>query len=414
MLKNISDHKKYVLFSYLAMGSNMLNGFILFPLIIKYLGLTALGVFGVLYSMKSIIDIGMGWMSGSMTKNLIKYKYLKNNITTVSFITNWSYGLFGAFIFILYGYFVKPDYFMSAVYFSVFVFVSFAWLPYSELLISELRQYQVAFFRFFGQFLFMIGSIGAFLIVKDKSLDIIFMMLAISNIVVFASLHIYYTSKFKLTLEYKKITKKMIYKLFVSDGSKFLFNGISTILLLQIDVLLLDYLYGGASAGIYLIIWKIPNTLIMLGWRVSEPFQAVVPKRLKINTRGIRIEFFTLERKILLVSIFVATGYTFLGSYILDIWVGSENIPNIEYMYLVPALVIILSIMQRLYVSVNYYTDGLNRVSILQFIEIGFKIIFIIFFFKSFQELAPIVGWLAAYLFTILFYRNNSLKILNG
>lgn len=412
MLKNISDHKKYVLFSYLAMGSNMIIGFILFPLIIKYLGLGALGVFGVFYSMKSIIDIGMGWMSGSMTKNLIKYKYLKNNIATVSFITNWSYGLFGAFIFILYGYFVKPDYLMSAVYFSVFVFVGFAWLPYSELLISELRQYQVAFFRFVGQFLFMIGSIGAFLIVKDKSLNIIFMMLAISNIILLVSLHLYYLSKFKLVLEYKKITKKMLHKLFVLDGSKFLFNGISTILLLQVDVLLIDYLYGSTSAGIYLIIWKIPNTIIMLGWRVSEPFQAVVSKRLKNDIKNIRIEFFTLERKILLASIFVAFGYTFLGSYILDIWVGRENIPNIEYMYLVPALVVILSIMQRLYMSVNYYTDGLNMVSILQFIEIAFKIIFIVFFFEYFQELAPIVGWLVAFLFTIWFYKRNSLRVL--
>jgi len=395
------------------MGSNMLTGFILFPLIVKYLGLTALGVFGILYSMKSIIDIGMGWLSGSMTKNLIKYRYLKKSIATVSFIANWSYGLIGAFIFILYGYFVKPDYFMSTLYFSVYVFVSFAWIPYSELLISELKQYQVAFFRFLAQFLFMFGAISTFYIVKEKSLDIIFMMLAVSNIILLVSMHLYYTSHFKLLFEYKKITKKMLHKLFISDGSKFLLNGISTILLLQIDILLIDYLYGSRSAGIYLIIWKIPNTLIMLGWRLSEPFQAVVSKELKKSRSSVKLAFLTLEKKILVASIFVAIGYTFLGSYLLDIWVGSENIPNIKYIYFIPALVMIFSIMQRLYVSVNYYTDGLRRVAILQFIEIGFKILFILLFFQYFQELAPIVGWLIAFLFTLWFYRKNSLKILN-
>ena len=301
---------------------------------------------------------------------------------------------------------------MSAVYFSVFVFVSFAWLPYGELLISELKQYQVAFFRFLGQFLFMISSISSFIIIEDKSLDIIFLSLAVSNIVLFISLHIYYNLNFSLIFEYKKISKKMLYKLFVSDGSKFLLNGFSTILLLQIDVLLIDYLYGSQSAGIYLIIWKIPNTLIMLGWRLSEPFSAIVSKGIKVNKKDIKVQFLLLEKKLLFVSVLISTIYIIFGQFILHIWIGQDNIPNINYMYIVPAIVLSMSIMQRLYLSVNYYTDGLYVVSVLQFIEIGFKLVFILFFFDYFHELAPIVGWMIAFLFTMWFYRKNSLKVL--
>jgi O-antigen/teichoic acid export membrane protein len=398
----------------MAMGSNILTGFILFPLIIKYLGLDTLGIFGIFYSIKSIVDIGIGWLSGSITKNLIKYKYLKSNIATVSFITNWSYGLFGAIVFICYGYFIKPEYFMSAVYFSIFIFVSFAWLPYAELLISELKQYQVAFFRFLSQFFFMLGSIGAILFVEHKSLDIIFMVLSISNIFLLILILLYYHSNYTIKLKINKINKKMLHKLFITDGSRFFINGISTILLLQIDVLLIDYLYGSVSAGIYLIIWKVPNTLIMLGWRLSEPFQAIVSKNIKSDIKNIKLQFFVLEKKILLASIIVSILYFFSGSIILNIWIGKDNIPNIDYMYFIPAIVIIFSVMQRLYLSVNYYTTGLNTVSILQFIEITFKIIFIIFFFDDFHELAPVIGWLIAFLFTIWFHRKNSLKVIIG
>ena len=92
----------------MSIGANILTGFILFPLIIKYLGKEALGVFGVFYSFKSIIDMGMGWFSGSITKNLIRFKYLNSSIFTLSFVINFLYGIVGAVIFYLL---------MSATYF---------------------------------------------------------------------------------------------------------------------------------------------------------------------------------------------------------------------------------------------------------------------------------------------------------
>ena len=73
----------------------------------------------------------------------------------------------------------------------------------------------------------------------------------------------------------------MLNRLILNDGVKYFFNGMSTILLLQIDVMLIDYLYGSQSAGIYLILWKIPNTIIMLGWRISDPLQAIIAKDIK-------------------------------------------------------------------------------------------------------------------------------------
>lgn len=411
MLLNLTDHKKYVIFSYLTIGANILTGFMLFPLILQNIGLAALGVFGLLFSTKSLIEIGIGWLSGSITKNLIKYKYLKADISTLSFIINIGYGFLSFVIIFLYGYFLKEEYLLTFTYFGLFSLISFSIVPFYEIFISELKQYQTAFFRFLQQFIFMILSIGIFFIIEIKSLADIFLMLLFSVIFVFLIVSLYFFKTVKIKFSIKNISKKMLNKLVLNDGIKYFFNGMSTILLLQIDVILIDYLYGSQSAGIYLIIWKIPNTIIMLGWRLSDPFQAIIAKNIQTKKEEIKIQFFNFEKKMLIVSFLLALGYMLFGKYILNIWLGEDNIPNIKYMYLIPALVVAFSIMQRVYLSTNYYTKGLETITRLQFIEIGFKIVFIVFSFDFFKELSSIVGWLIALVITIYFYRQNSLKV---
>lgn len=214
-------------------------------------------------------------------------------------------------------------------------------------------------------------------------------------------------------MEFNKINKKLIiYKLFIADGAKYLFNGISTVFLLQVDALSIYYFYGSEAVAIYLIIWKVPNTIIMLGWQLSSPFQAIIAKYKK-DKEYIRKRFFPLERKIFFIAVITSLSYLLLGEIIIDLWIGEEKIPDLKYMYIIPALLITLSIMQRLYLSVNYYTSGLSLTSILQFVEIIFKIIATVFLFDIFNVIAPLFGWLIAFLFTFIVYRRNSVRILS-
>jgi len=412
LLYKLNEHKRYVVFSYLAVASNIITAFILFPLILENIGLDALGVFGLLFSIKSIVDIGIGWLSSSMTKNLINYKYLVNNILSLSFIINIVYGVIAFFIVYIYGYFTNYTYINSFFYFYIFIFISFSIIPFYEMMLANLKQSQVAFFRFFQQFLFMIFSIASFKIIDAESLDIVFISLLIASIINFLLIFRFFIINFRFKFTINKAIKKILHKLFINDGISYFINGVSTILLLQIDVLLIDYFYGLKSVGIYLIIWKIPNTLIMLGWRLSEPFSVVVANGIKEYNKEIKNKFFNLEKKIFFAAIILALSYIIFGRFVLEFWLGSENIVEIKYMYIMSALVIFFSVLQRFYLSVNYYTSGLNLITILQFIEVSFKILFTILFFNNFNELAPIVGWLFAFIFTFYFYRKNALKVL--
>jgi O-antigen/teichoic acid export membrane protein len=277
---------------------------------------------------------------------------------------------------------------------------------------ADLKQSQVAFFRFIQQFLFMILSMASFYFFDGVSLYYVFGSLFIGVLITFIILLTYCAIQFEYQFHFIKIKKAVAHRLLITDGGSYFINGMSTTLLLQIDVLLIDFLYGAKSVGIYLILWKIPNTLIMLGWRLSDPFAVIVAKKLKENkTTEVMHDFFSLEKKILGGAVLAAFSYLLLGQYVIEIWVGKENIPNVEYMYSASALLIILSVMQRLYLSVNYYTEGLATVTILQFIEIGSKCVFIVFFFGLFHELAPAIGWLVALLATIWIYRWNIFKV---
>ena len=407
-----SDYQKTIVFNYLAIAVNVITGFILFPLILKYLGNENLAIFGIFYSIKSFVDIGVGWLSASITKNILRYKYLKDTIFTFSFLINNLYGCVSFIIFLSYGYFVKNDFFISACFFGIFVALSFFVLPFYEMFIGNLEQSKVAFFRFLQQFLFFIASVSIFYIKLEKSLDIIFECLAISSIFIYFIVFFNYKNKYKIKFEFTHINKVLINKIVLKDGKDIFLNAILIISILQIDVLLLGCLYGTTSVAIYLIMWKVPNTIIMLGWRFSEPFSPIVSKQIKSDKNVAYYHFMVLEKKILLLAFIASTSYLIFGEFILGIWLGKENIPNMPFMYLASSIVIFLSIIQRLYISINFYTRDLNIVNIMLLGELLCKIFFTIFLFWYFKELSPICGWVISLIVIIFFYRRNACRVL--
>lgn len=405
-----SNYGKTVMFGYLTIGTNIITGFILFPLIAKQISMEALGVFGFLYSLFSVVSIGVGWISASITKNLIKYRFLKQTIFTFSFFLNNIYGIIGVFIFCIYGYFFKLDYLTSVIYFSVYVFCAFAFLPYFEMLFSFGKQHLVAFFRFLLQFIFSMGSIGYFFWADEKTLSTVFFILASSSILVFVLVAGYYLKNFSFEFDFRHFNKKLYHKIILSDGKQLFLFGMVTIFLLQIDILLIDYLYGEKVVAEYLIVWKIPNTIIMLGWRLSEPFQVIVASEIYKNKQKSKNDFLRLEKKILSFSLFATTCYLFFGKIVLYIWMGN-NVPIISYMFILPSIVIFLSIMQRLYISAIYYTKGLETANLLSFFELVLKVIFIVFFFELFGVLASVFAWGVGLFINIYFYRKNALRV---
>ena len=66
--------------------TNIVTGFILFPLIVNNMGTEVLAIFGLLFSMLSIFDIVSQWFNASISKSLHKYKYLTKKLRLLSFL----------------------------------------------------------------------------------------------------------------------------------------------------------------------------------------------------------------------------------------------------------------------------------------------------------------------------------------
>ena len=401
-----SDYKATIFWNYLNISINVIAGFIFFPLILRYLGEKELGIFGLFYSIKSFIDIGIGWMSASIIKNLIKYNYLKDSIFTLSFLINNIYAFFCFSIFCIYGL-LNMTFFMPSVCFGIFAGISFCCLPFYELLMVNNRQSIVGFFKFLSQFLFFIFSFAIFFLSSEKGLSDIFLGLFIGSVATFIMVILYVKSNFNIAFDFIHISKALFGRIFFLDGKSIFLNSLLLIAILQIDVLLIVYLYGEEILAKYMIIYKIPNTLIMLGWRLSEPFGIVISRQIKKDKNSAYLNFLKIEKKILIAGLLVAFGYFFLGRLVLEAWLG-DKIYEVKYMYIASSALIFLSIIQRLYFMTNFYTNGMNILNLLMIVELLCKILFILVLFNYFKEVSAILGWLFGLLITIYFYRKNS------
>ena len=403
-IKNLKfgDYKATIFWNYLNIGINVIAGFVFFPLILKYLGEKELGIFGLFYSIKSFIDIGIGWMSASIIKNLIKYNYLKDSIFTLSFLINNLYAIFCFSIFCIYGL-LNMTFFIPSVYFGIFASISFCCLPFYELLMVNNRQSIVGF----SQFLFFIFSFAIFFLSSEKALSDIILGLFIGSVATFIMVILYVKSNFNIAFDFIHISKALFSRIFFIDGKSIFLNSLLLIAILQIDVLLIVYLYGEEILAKYMIIYKIPNTLIMLGWRLSEPFGIVISRQIKKDKNSAYLNFLKIEKKILIAGLLVAFGYFFLGHLVLEAWLG-DKIYEVKYMYIASSALIFLSIIQRLYFMTNFYTNGMNILNLLMIVELLCKILFILVLFNYFKEVSAILGWLFGLLITIYFYRKNS------
>ena len=405
----ISDYKATLIWNYLNVGINILAGFIFFPLILKYLGEKELGIFGLFYSIKSFIDIGIGWMSASIIKNLLKYRYIRNSIFTLSFLVNSLYAIFCFLLFCVYGL-LNRDFFMSSIYFGIFGGISFACLPFYELLIVNNKQSFVGFFKFLSQFLFFILAFAIFFLSSTKELGHIFFGLCIGSVSTFIIAVCYVRQNFNIVFDFRHINKALFNRIFFLDGKSIFLNSLLLISILQIDILLIAYLYGEEILAKYMVIYKIPNTLIMLGWRLSEPFGVVISKQIKQDKNLAFLNFLRVEKKILIAGFAAALGYFIFGHFVLELWL-SDKIYEVRYMYIASSVLILLSIIQRLYFMTNYYIAGINVLNLLLIVELLCKTLFIMIFFDYFKEVSAIFGWALGLLITIYFYRKNARRI---
>jgi len=389
----LTDYKKTVFLNYIATFSNIITGLILFPIIATNLGYEQLGVFSLLFSIKAIADIGVGWMGGAFVKHYIANNALVTNISKCvdAFIfSNVLYALYSLVVIILlflYKIAWESDIeWLTLSGFCLYIFSCFMMRPIFEVFTACLSQYKVAKYRCIQQIVFFITSIPS--IVFLKSIPLVFVFAGISSFIIVLFLNF---SNRILFAEIKFPTQKLIKKLLLTDGKNYALFGVGLIIMLQIDLIVFDLVYGSVVVAIFAVAWRVPNTIIQLAWRLSEPMAAIAARSLREGDAELTITLKNIQLKMLVAAIVACIGYYFFIDIFLSWWMPSYDYSHLTYFKEITTLSIFALIIMKLYADLLFYQKEC-LFSGATFLAVAvIKVVGIVFIYPIFDVLSPLL-----------------------
>jgi len=389
----VTDYKNTVIFNYIATFANIATGLILFPIIVNNLGYEKLGVFSLLFSIKAIADIGVGWMGGSFVKHYISHEISESKINKCAdafLFSNILYALYSVLLIIILSvYFIgwKPEVeLLTLAGFTLYIFSCFMMRPIFEVFTASLSQCKVAKFRCVQQLLFLLTSIAS--IILYQSIPLLFVMAGITSLIMVLALNIHNKSYFStLSLPSKILVKKLM----ITDGKSYALFGISLICMLQIDIIALDILYGSATVALFSIAWRVPNTIIQLAWRLSEPMAAIVGRKMQENDPKLKEMLKNNQFKMIGVAVFSCVGYYFCIDIFLFWWMPSYDMEQFYYFKEITTFSIFVLIIVKFYADLLFYQKECIF-SGFTFLGVAvIKVIGIVFLYSIFGSLASLV-----------------------
>lgn len=372
-----SYFKTVVFFNYLSYGFNILYGLVIFPVVLNQLGAREAGIFSLLYSIKNIISIGIGWLSGSIVKNMLEYKHRNNEINSLSLLLNCGYGILASVGLLIFGILSKKINFTIIMYFSLYIGISFFNIPLYELFLGKYMQWQPALLKFIQSlFVFLVTMCYVFFYNLHTLVPVIKIMAIIASLNFIMTLILIFFSE-QVSLKFKMPSYEILKVVLVKDAFKYFFFGAVVILSFQIDYILITFFLGLDKLAEYVILWKFPSVCIIMLWQYLDPLQLIFKRKVENKDyEAIRVLYMEKFIFIFSVGVLLVLFYIFFGKYVLMMWVGKDHIPTAVTSYLIPALVMFWFVVQRLSVSLTFYNNSIFTIAVFQVLILLTKIIF--------------------------------------
>lgn len=182
---------------------------------------------------------------------------------------------------------------------------------------------------------------------------------------------------------FKRLTNK--------QGQQYLIFG-AFVLLLQSDVLLIGFIAGPELAAQFVLLWKIPEAIGLILWRIPSSLEARV---IQLQSLGKLDElaniFYRGRRYFILVVSATCLLYGFCGEWLAHLWVGDFARAG-SWMYVASAIALFLTTMARWPISFGYAMGNLSNLLKLSAIEYFAKLILILLFIEEIGVATPILA----------------------
>ncbi|MCW8914465.1 MAG: hypothetical protein OQK24_01280 [Magnetovibrio sp.] len=169
--------------------------------------------------------------------------------------------------------------------------------------------------------------------------------------------------------------------------------GALLLTLLQADTLILGAIGGAALVADYILIWKIADVGMQILWRLPE---TLVPYLIQMDAKGEHkrmVRIYASAQKIMLALAAISgLSFALLGQTIVELWVGTENTPDLPWAYALAGGAIFWMVLARLPAVFAFSTVNLKPLVAVTGLETIAKVIFLFALFPTLGLYAPLVA----------------------
>ena len=398
--KNIVGYAKSLITGYGQLLVTIVVQIALIPIIVRNIGINNFGQYSVLYNLVSFSAIGITWVTGGGVRLVGEYAAqgrwkLINSFYTMSKVIFLLYSVFLSVLLVVILFIFKKHFntqtITSVVYFCIYLFFHFNFCS-EQIILSAILKQDISNIL---SLIFQLVNFSSVIIVlpHNKQVHILFLCMIFSMFLVqILSWGYWYYSK-DVTIRFRFVRREfreVFNHLWKGRAKKYSLYGFC-VLFSQADVALIGFLCGSEIAGLFAILWKIPNLLIQLFGRIPGYLEPYIIQLDAVGNKEVLERLFKKGFALFLILVLIMSiCYIALGRFILELWLGIEYVAFNNETYILSGGAIFCLSLSRWPVTFLYSLVEFTILNRLIMLEVVLKYVFIALFFNKKQHLAPI------------------------
>ncbi len=387
---------------YALMGANMLVQFALTPFYLKYLGTHQFGVLMLLLNLINFAAIGITWMSGGLVRVFGEF-WAQEDLKGFRHAF-----LVGKYVFTIYAVMVvllgiaawwlvqervqDNDLLLNSVLLAgLYLVLNYEALPERQAFVGTNRQATGNYIEFSRVMLFALMTYMLLPTIGDMSAVWIALMAGV--VMQRLVTGIYWHRQVGSTgwSRYRAEMTPLLRRLGGRQGAGYVTYG-ALLLMLQADTVIVGFLGGAEMAGQFVLLWKIPEMIGLLLWRIPSTIE---PRVIQLDAKGEKEQMQSLfwhgRQWFLLLLAVVSLLYILFGHWLAELWVG-KHAPDQEWMYIAGGIALFFNTFSRWPVSFAYALIKLSALTRIAAIEVAGKLLLTVVLFPYLNIASPIIA----------------------
>lgn len=407
----------------LLLVANAVAQLIVVPVYLSQLGKYEFGVISILVSVVNLGAFGITWLTGGCTRILSENAARRNwrdfqETYTIAKLTALAYGAllaaamigvsqaFGQRIFGAPSGISSNELLLTVAWAAAYTVALYSFVAETLVFVATKRQMEGNLVQLINPVVFV--AIVVPWLSHGGKLHVVFVAMTAGYLTATLSAHLYWLLR-RHAEERPRLRRPrssmrpILRRLMGRAGAGYTTYGALT-LILNSDVLLLGWLGGAGVAGDFSVLWKIPNLLVQILWRIPaflEPY--IMHHDAKDERAGLSSLYEKGERWYLLATLSAGIGFAIFGHLVLTWWVGSGQAPQEALAYWLAGLAVFWLSAVRWPISFLYALVQFRKLLPMVSAELVLKIVVILLVFGYVGYLAPLVAINVEFLLGLFF-----------